>query len=69
MSSVKYPSWIDGDECLVSYILAVHGYFNEKVRMERRTLKRSLLSSAQTRLRVDETWQSRIVTGNISSFR
>jgi hypothetical protein len=42
MSSVKYPSWIDGDECLVSYILAVHGYFNEKVRMERRTLKRSL---------------------------
>ena len=31
VSSIKYPSWTDGDECLVSYILAVHGYFNEKI--------------------------------------
>ncbi|XP_028396356.1 BRISC and BRCA1-A complex member 2-like [Dendronephthya gigantea] len=28
---IKYPSWNDGDKCLVSYILAVHHYFEGKV--------------------------------------
>jgi hypothetical protein len=45
ISSVKYPSWTDGDECLVSYILAVHGYFNEKVHWQIKCCSTGLILS------------------------